>query len=199
MVKKLSLTFRFLRFIGLNYSEEEYGQVSLGQVISKFFGNIWHAFLLSMMNWAILEPINPRKLRPFILKQLGCKVGKDVFIGDHVKIDLNHADHIILEDHVHITSGTRLLCHQRDLSNYYVGDDFAKLGYRLGIIHLKKGCSVGMDSLIMPGVTIGEGAIVGAGSLVTKDIPDWTIAVGRPAKVIKYIPKREKNNEDSHF
>ena len=42
----------------------------------------------------------------------------------------------------------------------------------------------------MPGVTVGEGAVVGAGSLLTKDIPAWTIAVGRPAKVIKEIPKR---------
>ena len=39
----------------------------------------------------------------------------------------------------------------------------------------------------MPGVTIGEGAVIGAGTLVTKDIPAWTIAIGRPAKVIKEI------------
>jgi len=51
---------------------------------------------------------------------------------------------------------------------------------------------VGMESFVMPGVTIGEGAIVGAGSLVTKDIPAWTIATGRPAKVVKVIPKRVK-------
>ena len=44
----------------------------------------------------------------------------------------------------------------------------------------------------MPGVTVGEGAIVGAGSLVTKDIPAWTIATGRPARVVKKIPVREK-------
>ena len=42
----------------------------------------------------------------------------------------------------------------------------------------------------MPGVTIGDGAIVGAGSLVTKDIPAWTIAIGRPAKVVKQISIR---------
>jgi acetyltransferase-like isoleucine patch superfamily enzyme len=190
MDKKLSPTFRFLRFIGLNYSEEEYGDVSLLNVFGKFFSNIYHALLLSMMNWVIFEPINPRMLRPFLLRRLGAKVGKGVFIGDHVRIDENHADHIILEDHVHVTSGTRLLCHQRDLSGYWAGDDYAKLGYRLGIIHMKKGSSVGMDSFIMPGVTIGEGAIVGAGSLVTKDIPAWTIATGRPAKVVKNIPKR---------
>ena len=49
---------------------------------------------------------------------------------------------------------------------------------------------VGMETLIMPGVTIGDGAIIGAGSLVTKDIPAWTIATGRPAKVVKQIPER---------
>ncbi len=50
---------------------------------------------------------------------------------------------------------------------------------------------IGMETLIMPGVTIGDGAIVGAYSLVTKDIPPYTIATGRPAKVVKEIPKRE--------
>ena len=91
---------------------------------------------------------------------------------------------------MHVASGCRLLCHQRDLSHYYVGDDYAKLGYRLGKICLHKGCLIGMDSFIMPGVTIGEGAIVGAGSLVTRDIPAWSIATGRPAKVVKSIPVR---------
>ena len=44
--------------------------------------------------------------------------------------------------------------------------------------------------MVLPGVTIGEGAIVGAGSMVTKDIPAWTIATGRPAKVVKEIRKK---------
>lgn len=39
----------------------------------------------------------------------------------------------------------------------------------------------------MPGVTIGEGCVIGTGSLVTKDIPDWTIATGRPAKIVKEL------------
>ena len=188
--EKTKFNISFPSFYRFKYSEEEYGDVSLFKVIGKFFGNMYHAFLLSMMNWVIFEPINPRMLRPFLLRRLGCKVGKGVFIGDHVVVDENHADHIILEDHVHIASGTRLLCHQRDLSNYCVGDDYAKLGYKLGIIHMKKGSLVGMESFIMPGVTIGEGAIVGAGSLVTKDIPAWTVAAGRPAKVVKEIPQR---------
>lgn len=189
--KKLSLTFRLLRALGFNYSEKEYGQVSLWRVIKQFFGNIRRKFLQNMMDWAILEPFNPRKLRPIILRKLGCKVGKGVFIGDHVIVDLNHSDLIIIEDNVHIASGCRLLCHQRDLSDYCIGDDYSDLGYKLSEIHLRKGCLIGMESFILPGVTVGEGAIVGAGSLVTKDIPAWTIASGHPAKVIKEIPERK--------
>jgi len=189
--KKMSTTYRLLRALGFNYSEEEYGQVSLWRVIKQFFGNIRRKRLQKMMDWAILEPINPRKNRPRILRKLGCKVGKDVFVGDYVRIDLSHADMITIDDHAHIASGTRLLCHQRNMSDYCVGDDYAKLGYIIKPIHLCKGSLVGMDSFIMPGVTIGEGAIVGAGSLVTKDVPAWTVATGRPAKVVKEIPKRE--------
>ena len=50
-----------------------------------------------------------------------------------------------------------------------------------------------MGTYIMPNVTIGEGAIIAAGSLVTKDIPAWTIAAGRPAKVLKNV--KERNDE----
>ena len=193
--RKLSFTFRMLRALGFNYSEEEYGDVSLWRVFGKFFGNIRLKFLEGMLDWSILEPIEPRKLRPFILRRMGCKVGEGCFIGDYVRIDTSHTDMITLEDSVSIASGVRLLCHQRDFSNFCVGDDYMKLGYIVKPIVLKKGCLVGMESFVMPGVTIGEGAIVGAGSLVTKDIPAWTIAAGRPAKVLKQIPERKTNEQ----
>ncbi len=192
MSQQLSKTYRFLRRIGLNYSEEEYGQVTILKVIKRVFKTYHDAFLLKyFMNMVILSPINPRKFRPWILRKIGCTVGKNVFIGDNVKVDAGHSDLIILEENAHVAGGCRLLCHQRDLSNYYVGDDYAKLPYKLGKVILKKGSLVGMNSFVMPGVTVGEGAIVGAGSMVTKDIPAWTIAVGRPAKVVKQIKKRD--------
>lgn len=46
---------------------------------------------------------------------------------------------------------------------------------------------IGMNSIILKGVTIGEGAIVGAGSLVTKDVPAWTVVAGNPARVVKTL------------
>lgn len=191
-MSNLSRTYRFLRLLGLNYSEDEYGQISFFKVLKRVFKTYRDGFLLKflMESW-LLSPLLPRKIRPWIVKKIGAKVGKNVFIGSKVWIDSGHADMLILEDYVHIAGECTLLCHQRNLKNYYIGDDYAKLGYRVEKIHLKKGCLIGQRTMIMPGITIGEGAIVGAYSLVTKDIPAWTIATGRPAKVVKTIPVRE--------
>ena len=82
------------------------------------------------------------------------------------------------------------------MSNYRHGDDINKQPYIIAPIHICKGVHVGMGTIIMPGVTIGEGAIIGAGSLVTKDIPAWTVAVGQPAKVVKQIPPLETKQDN---
>ena len=192
--KITSKTYRFLRKIGLNYPEGEYGQVSFYTVIKRIHKTYRDAFLLKfLMDSWLLSPLEPHVIRPWVLRKIGCHVGKDVFIGSKVWIDSGHADLIYIEDHAHVTGLTILLCHKRQLSDYRQGDDYAKLPYKTGEIHLGKGCSTGTGTLIMPGVTIGEGAVVGAGSLVTKNIPAWTIAAGRPAKVLKVI--KEKENE----
>ena len=191
--KKLSITFRMLRKLGFNYSEEAYGQVSIWGVVKRVLKTYKDTFLIKFVfNSFLLSPFLPRRVRPWVMKIIGCHIGKGCFVGDNVHIDTGHADLITLEDSVSIAGGSRLLCHQRNFSDYYVGSDYMKLGYVLKPIVLKKGCLVGMESFIMPGVTIGEGAIVGAGSLVTKDVPAWTIATGRPAKVVKQIPNRPK-------
>ena len=190
MSVKLSNTYRFLRFVGLNFSEEEYGQISFFFAIKRFLKGLVNAILLKYCMYSvILSPLNYRKIRPLLWRVMGANMGKDCYIGYEVYLDVTHSDMITLEDHVHIANRCFLLCHQRNLSNYHIGDDYAKLGYNIRPIVLKKGCLLGTGSIIMPGVTIGEGAIVGAGSLVTKDIPAWTIAMGRPAKVIKVVPQ----------
>lgn len=191
--ENLSKPFLFLRRIGLNYPEEEYGHISAADVIKRGWTTVRNAFLMKhFMNSSILSPFLPRKVRPWVLKKIGCHVGKNVFIGSDVWIDTGHSDLIYIDDHVHVSGRTVLLCHKRDLTDYYVGDDYATKPYIKAPIHLCKGCSTGTDTIIMPGVTVGEGAIIGAGSLVTKSIPAWTIAVGRPARVVKQITERDK-------
>jgi len=56
---------------------------------------------------------------------------------------------------------------------------------------VKKGASIGANSVILPGVTIGEEALVGAGSVVTKDVPSRAIAAGNPARIVGYRDKNE--------
>lgn len=182
---KTSTTYKFLCLLGFRYPIEDYGDISLWNVIKQFFINGYHRLLINSMNWAILEPFNPRKIRPIILRKLGASVGKNVFIGDYVRVDLNHSNLLTIEDGVHIAGGVRLLCHKKDLSKYRIGEIYGNQVYKYGKIHLCKNCAIGTDSLIMPGVTIGEGAVIGAGSMVTKDIPAWTLALGSPAKVVK--------------
>lgn len=138
-----------------------------------------------MMDWAILESIMPRKMRPWLLRRIGCHVGKNVFIGDFVRVDLQHAHMIYIDNYAHVTSDCRLLCHQRYLTNYRVGDNAVLCGYITGEIHICKGCMIGMRSMIMSGVTIGDGLIVGANSLVTKNIPLDIIATRMATKVVK--------------
>lgn len=58
---------------------------------------------------------------------------------------------------------------------------------KTGEIHLKKNAWLGARVTVLPGVTIGENAIVGSGAIVTKDVPDNTIAVGNPARVIRHL------------
>lgn len=68
---------------------------------------------------------------------------------------------------------------------------------RFGKIKIGDNCDIGMNATIMPGVTIGKNCIVGAGAVVTHDIPDSSVAVGVPARVIETVEEyMEKNKKD---
>lgn len=146
----------------------------------------------------ILSPLNYRLIRPKLWRLMGCKVGKNVFIGYEVWMDFNNANLIEIGDGAHITNRCLLLCHQRDLKNYYKGDNSTKLPYKKGKICIGKNVMIGMGTIIMPGITIGEGSIIGIGSIISKDIPAWKIAAGRPARVIKAIPEAIANDKYEH-
>lgn len=153
----------------------------------------WLLFKMAK-NWVILNRISPN-LRPWLWKRTGVCIKGKISIGYDVYYDVGNASFIHIDEGAWITSRCLLLCHKRDLSNYYVGDDINGMPYFKAPIHICKGAHIGMGTIILPGVTIGEGAIIGAGSIVTRDIPAWSIAAGNPAKVLKIIP--ERNNKSS--
>ena len=144
----------------------------------------WMAY---QKNW-LLDPATDKRAKYW--KKCGAHINGQVNIGYDVYFDAGNAGYITIEDGVWIAARCLVLCHKRPLRDYCVGDDYNELPHICKEVVLKKGCCIGMGSIIMPGVTVGEGAMVGAGSVVTKDIPAWTIATGNPAKVIKEIPQR---------
>ena len=115
------------------------GRCQSGRDIKKFCAIYRKALYQSMMDWVIYAPIAARKIRPMLLRGTGAKVGKCVFSGDHVAFDLNHSDMITFDDYSHITGGCRMLCHQRNLSEYRKGDNASTFGYTIKPIHVGKG------------------------------------------------------------
>lgn len=127
----------------------------------------------------------PSSLRIFIHRLRGAKIGKGVYIGLDVHIDDDNTELITIEDGVYIAPECMILTHKRDMSDYSKGMWVGDCKFKKGAVKICKGAHIGSRVLIFPGVTINEGAIIGACSLVTKDIPAYALAVGIPAKVIK--------------
>lgn len=139
-------------------------------------------------------------LRSRIWKWCGVKMGKNVNIGWEVYLDVMYAPYLTIEDDAWITNRAIVFCHKRDLSNYYIGGRYKDCPQVPRQTVIKKGALVSTGAMVMPGVTVGEGAIVGAGALVAKDVPDWCVVVGVPAKVVKVLDENPKkgNNENNN-
>ena len=140
-------------------------------------------------NWMI-DPCSEK--RQIYWKKCGVNALGNFNVGADVYFDAQNAHYLTIEDGVWIASRSLILLHKRDLSNYYKGDNYREQPWKCMHVKICRNAAIGMGTIIMPGVTIGEGAVIGAGSLVTKDIPAWTFAVGRPAKVVKELMTREE-------
>lgn len=110
-----------------------------------------------------------------------CLIENDVKVGDRVtlKSGVQLWDGICLEDDVFIGPNVTFTNDPFPRSRQYP-DHFPRTV-------VKRGASIGANATILPGLTIGEGAMVGAGSVVTRDVPPRTLVVGNPARVQKEI------------
>ena len=190
--KKTSLTFRLLKKLHLIENEEKHGRINPFSLIWFALKTMWRRIIFTYAYKAyIFEFAYKHHLRPAIWRALGCKVGKRVHIGHQVRFDFGNAERIIIDDDVVVANGVTLLCHMRDMKEYRVGMKPKQLPMKYDDVHLCKGAYIGLNVTILPGVTIGEGAVVGSCALVTRDIPAWTIATGVPAKVVKKVEKPE--------
>lgn len=141
---------------------------------------------ISNLIWSASPALNTR-LTQRILKALGVKVkGELNYVSALVWFDGDRYDQITLGHGVTISSNVRLLTH--DWAAYTVarsiyGDDVVIKGSKRPI-YLEDYVFVGTGSIIMPGAFIGRGAVIGAGSVVRGRIPEYSIVVGNPAKIV---------------
>ena len=116
-------------------------------------------------------------------------IGKNVLVGTNVVIDGNSkiGKNVSIQSNVYIPINTEIE------DNVFLGPNVVltndkypiREDYTLKGPIIRKGASIGANSTILPGIEVGEGAMVAAGALVTKDVPKWSLAIGQPAKIDK--------------
>lgn len=109
----------------------------------------------------------------------GVHIGKNVYIGMFCFLDNLYPSYIYIEDEASVNAGTMILTHFNPMKRYAPIFQAA-----VQPVLIKKGAIVAVRSTIMPGITIGENAVVSAGSVVEKNVADYTLVKGNPAKKI---------------
>jgi acetyltransferase-like isoleucine patch superfamily enzyme len=131
---------------------------------------------------------------------------RDMKLGEHVFIrpplNVFYPKNVTVEDNVYINSGLTILAQDKVFIGSYtmiatnvsiitVDHDYSKIrqeavkAHKKAPVHIEKNVWLGANTVVLAGVTIGEGAVLGAGSVVTHNIPPYTIACGVPARPVK--------------
>jgi acetyltransferase-like isoleucine patch superfamily enzyme len=123
------------------------------------------------------------KIGPFVEIQKGSVVGKNCKIQSHSFI----CEGVTIEDEAFIGHGVMFINDPYPRSASVSGALQTEADWQVVPTVIKKGASIGSNATILCGVTVGEGAMVGAGSVVTRDVPARTIVAGNPARVLRRI------------
>jgi UDP-2-acetamido-3-amino-2,3-dideoxy-glucuronate N-acetyltransferase len=135
---------------------------------------------------------------PSLVNLYGCSVGDETKIGTFVEIQKNAivgmrckisshtfiCEGVVIEDGVFIGHGVMFTNDRYPRATTLDGDLQTEADWTAEPTHVKRSASIGSNATVVSGVTIGEGALVGAGAVVTKDVPDYAIVAGVPARVV---------------
>jgi len=153
-----------------------------GERIGKYFtslGFLWKGVL----GYLAYVTIFPSWLAAWIHKARGVRIGnvRTVYIAPNVLIDSTFPECVTIGDHVYITRGAKVIAHTTFTRPV---QEIVGVEYMLGPVEIREGAYIGVNALIMPSVTIGRCAIVAAGAVVTRNVAEYEIVAGSPARKI---------------
>jgi UDP-2-acetamido-3-amino-2,3-dideoxy-glucuronate N-acetyltransferase len=135
---------------------------------------------------------------PSLVNLYGCTIGDETKIGAFVEIQKNAVigarckisshtficEGVVIDEGVFIGHGVMFTNDRYPRAANEDGSLQTETDWKVVTTRVKRTASIGSNATIVPGVTIGEGALVGAGAVVTKDVPDYAVVAGVPARVI---------------
>lgn len=155
--------------------------------INWFFKDYKNTFLyvMSKNNWFFGGTINIQFVRPFLNKLRGVKIGKKVAVGDDACIGLTYPELIEIGDNCRISNSVKFIEHGRNLKSFTTGSSILDQKIVSKKIIIEADCHIGVGSIILPGVTIGRGSVIGAGTVVRESVEPYSLVLGNPGKVVK--------------
>lgn len=121
-----------------------------------------------------------------------CVIGNYVWIGPQSYFD---ARHLVIEDHVGWGPGAKVLGSTH--TGFPIEVPIIQTDLEIKPVKIETGAHIGMNATILPGVTVGKGSIIGAGAVVTKDVPPFAIVAGVPARFLRWREESTNIKEDS--
>jgi len=128
------------------------------------------------------------KIGAFVEIQKNSNVGKNCKISSHTFV----CEGVTIEDNVFIGHGVMFINDSYPRAANEDGSLQTEADWKVETTRICKGASLGSGVTILSNITVGEGALVGAGSVVTKDVPPHTVVAGNPAKVLRSLKEKSK-------
>ncbi|MCH2153642.1 MAG: hypothetical protein MK089_09915 [Phycisphaerales bacterium] len=148
---------------------------------------IWNYF---WRNWLLgnLVKVAPRGVINVLHRWRGVKMGPDCFIDPTSILETAYPENITMGKDVRVTVGCIIMTHIK--APHHLRDTGMMPAVVKPVI-LQDHCFIGVNSVVMPGVTVGRCSVVASGSVVMNNVPPYTMVSGNPAKVVKQFPKPE--------
>ncbi|MDZ7262135.1 MAG: acyltransferase [candidate division KSB1 bacterium] len=177
----------------------------------KYLDVIYNLYGIEGINRVMLRTRFPK----YVLTKFGAKIGEGTIVYPHVFMDTDGKDYsnlivgskcrIMRDTFLDLTApievgDTALIGNRVSIFTHLnLGDSDLKKVYPTvsGSVKIGKGASISTGSIVLHGVTIGEYSIVGAGSVISRDIPPYSVAVGHPARVVKRLDLEGTNHKDN--